>query len=272
MHFPPQIRWKLNRELIQTARSQQPLSPIFSPLTQLSSVRFKPADKECIFIGSALVCSRAQLFPALGGIPSTDMWSSCDLNHKGTGAGDSRRFNLHPHLSNENTKLRLVEPALHHSVCVWLRLHVDLFCVRIPASAGACLHMCASACVKPKWHSGQLRSRRRRSAGELPMDAAGMLMMHWRQRRSVSLSDRWTHLRRGSVRLSDAPSLWLCHHLRRAWITNDSGFSPVWGKGLCFKLNFWFHLSSSLYLTFSICLYGLVQPICSHLGIHWLVN
>ncbi len=73
------------------------------------------------------------------------------------GAAASRRFNLHSHLSNENTKPRLAEPALHHSAYMWLCLHAALFfwrlCVNSCLSGRVSLHMCVSTCVKPKWHS-----------------------------------------------------------------------------------------------------------------------
>lgn len=89
------------------------------------------------FIGGSSYVLRPSYFLRPGGIPVNrhvnQLWSKPQRD----GAGDSRRFNLHPHLSNENTKLRLVEPALHRSVYMWTSLHVALFCVWISASASA---------------------------------------------------------------------------------------------------------------------------------------
>lgn len=146
------------------------------------------------------------------------------------GAGSSRRFNLHSHLSNENTKLRLAEPALHHSVCMWLCLHAALFlCV----CGNSCLCECVfayvrvSPCLKPKWHSVSC----------IVDDVT--LLQSWRVRRDcwrcTDTSTAWCPLLTDELTCAGAQfvflpllSLRLCHHFHQAWIKNDSrrGFRP----------------------------------------------
>lgn len=114
------------------SHSRQPLSPIFSALIQHSSTYFKPGDTECILSAVARMFSSPAI--SCAGRHSRQQTASCDLNHK-DGASDSRRCNLHPHLSNENTKLCLLWPALHYSVYMWLYF----VCAFLPLG-GVCSH------------------------------------------------------------------------------------------------------------------------------------
>lgn len=126
MLFPVQIRWKQETKLC----SHQFLS-LHILTTNSNQVHvLQNQETECTLSAVARMFSSPVI--SCGGIPSPDMQIRCDLIHKRHNAGDWRHFNLHPHLSNESTKLSLVEPVLHHSVCVCAVAYV---------------------CVKLKWHS-----------------------------------------------------------------------------------------------------------------------
>lgn len=226
--------------MLTHSRSHQPLSPIFSPLIQHSSMRFKPGDTECILSAVARMFSS----PAISCAGRHSRQQTYEPAVISTTKGRRWRFKmlyLHPHLSNENTKLGLVEPPLHHFLSTCDCLHAALFCVWIPACAGVCLHMCVSGCVKPKWHV--------LDDVTLPQSCRWRhLDCWWCTDTSAAwcpfLTDELT-CTGGSVCLSGTLSLWLCHHFHWAWITNDS-----WRE---FRLqsslrqnNFLFHISSSL--------------------------
>lgn len=106
----PSDRWRT------TSWFHQPLSVVFPPQIQHSSVLFKLGETRSAFL---LYFSLYVLRPSyfLCWVASHQKtWTSCAGNHK---AGDTRRFNLHPHLCNENTTPGLANAALHHSVCTW---------------------------------------------------------------------------------------------------------------------------------------------------------
>lgn len=119
--------------------SHRRLSHILSPLIQHSSMW----DTECILSAATRMFS-SRAISCAGRHPVNRHVNRLRSKPWRRGTGDSRGFNLHSHLSNENTKLRLAEPALHHSAYMWLRLHVALLRVWIPASVGVFLHMYVS--------------------------------------------------------------------------------------------------------------------------------
>lgn len=83
-------------QTVETVVHPPPPAFIFHILTTNSTqLRVSPTRRRGMhFYLQPLVCSQAELFPAPGGTPSTDMWRR----------RDSRYFNLRSHLSNENTQ------------------------------------------------------------------------------------------------------------------------------------------------------------------------
>lgn len=176
MLFPVQIRWKQETKLC----SHQFLSLHILTTNSVQVRALQNQETECTLSAVARMFSSPVISYAGRWRPINrhvnQLWSKPQRHN----TGDWRHFNLHPHLSNESTKLSLVKPVLHHSVC-------------------ECLRLCACGCIcvrKPKVTLSQPDSRRCRSAAELEMAATWTLMMHWHQRSSVS--DRLTYWHRGS--------------------------------------------------------------------------
>lgn len=177
--------------------SQHLILPAFiSHILTTNSVQlhvFQPSRHGMHFIcGNS--CSQAKPFPVLGGIPSTDTWTVCDLNHKEL---ETQEVLICVHIWEMKTQSSIWSSLsrIFLATCDCVCMQIYFVCV---------LYGCTVTCGKSQSDS-QLHSRRRHSVVEL---------MHCECSWCADSSSAWwrfvtddPYLCWGSVL-----SLWLCHH------------------------------------------------------------
>lgn len=131
-------------------------------------------------------CSQAEPFPVLGGIPSTDTWTLCDLNHKEL---ETQDILIYAHIWEMKTQSSvwssLSRIILATRLCVCMRIHF--------VCEFQCLLVCFT-CVrvhlwkKPEWQSVAFQATSLRCWA----DALRMQLLRWQQQHTVTFSDRWS--------------------------------------------------------------------------------